>query len=94
MRVWGIFHGGHNYSAMITAKNVESFSSLKAAKDAFWSRTDFDPYYPCTDETASMQIFFADPLTGDEADDDFVDCGYPDREITLGPRGGIRCSCT
>ena len=85
MRVYGIFHGGHSYSTHWTVEDIEQFNSLHHAKETFWSRTDWDPYYPCTDESAEMWIFLADPVEGDILHSDL----YPDRIINLGPRGGV-----
>ena len=94
MKVYGIFHGGCNYSQNITNRSVEEFSSIKQARDIFESRADFDPYYPCVDESAEMQLFFSDPRNDeDETDDEsLIDPGYPDRVLSLGPRGGVHIS--
>ena len=89
MKVYGIFHGGHSYSTYWTNRDVEQFDSIQQAKDTFWRRTDFDPYYPCTDETASMWLFFTDPRNQELAETDLIDPGYPDRILELGKRGGI-----
>ena len=92
MKVYGIFYGGCNYSQTITNRSVEEFSSIKQARDIFESRADFDPYYPCVDEeSAEMQLFFSDPRN-DEDDDSLIDPGYPDRVLSMGPRGGVHIS--
>ena len=50
-------------------------------REAFAERVDFHPAYPCVDETAEMWIFFGPPAEQD---------GYPDRILSVGPRGGVR----
>lgn len=92
MKVYGIFHGGCNYSKTITNRSVEEFSSIKHARDIFGSRADFDPYYPCVDESAEMHLFFSDPRNDEDSDDSLIDPGYPDRVLSLGPRGGVHIS--
>ena len=95
MKVWATFHGGYNYGESwipFLVKDVEEFDSLQSAKDTFWRRCDFDPYYPCTDESAEMQVFLANPINEDDQPNDYFADVYPDRIITVGPRGGIRCS--
>lgn len=81
MNCYGIFYGGSNYSTMISEEDVEQFRSIQSAKDTFWRRTDFDPYYPCV-EDAEMHLFFSYPNLDDL---------YPDRIIRLGKRGGVYC---
>jgi hypothetical protein len=93
MKCYGVFYGGSSYSyTHITNKSVEEFASLQEAQKTFWSRTNFDPHYPCTDETAEIQITFEDPrVYGKHSmlDDTLIEFGYPDRIIRFGPRGGI-----
>jgi len=89
MQVYGIYHGGHSYSTRVTNQDIEEFNSLKHARDIFESRNNFDPYYPCTDETASMWLFFTDPSNHELPDDALIDSGYPDRVLEVGPRGGV-----
>lgn len=62
--------------------DVEHFSSLQDAKDALWRRADFDPYYPCQDESAEM-VIWRGTLT------DVTDL-YPDYRLYVGPKGGIK----
>ena len=62
--------------------DVEHFKSFKDAKDALWRRSDFDPYYPCVGDDATMRLWVGTL-------DDVTDV-YPDFELTIGPRGGIR----
>ena len=92
MKVYGIFHGGHNYSTNWQNRDVETFKSLRQAKSVFEGRADFDPYYPCTDESAEMWLFFSDPSNADLSDEDLIDPGYPDRILQLGKRGGVLVS--
>jgi len=89
MKCYGLFHGVGNYSTYITNRDIEEFNSIADAKHAFWVRADFDSYYPCVDMTMEMQISFEDPRT-DGSDIDFIEFGYPDRIISLGPRGGVK----
>ena len=76
MKVMMMWHGGVNY-AVPTADDAEEFPSLKAAKDAFWRRADFDPYYPCVDSPEAW-IFIGNSV-GD----------YPDRIMRLGKHGAV-----
>ena len=89
MKVYGIFHGGCNYSQTITNRDVEEFRSIKQARDIFESRVDFDPYYPCVDESAEMLLFFSDPRNDETDDESLIDPGYPDMVLSMGPRGGV-----
>lgn len=82
MQCIGLFYGGSNYAAPNghDEQDIERFDSLKDAKDAFWRRVDFDPYYPCVDEdTAEMAVYFGT---------EYHENG-PDRVIRLG-RGGVK----
>lgn len=83
MRCWMLWHGGSSYACPRIPEDLERFSSLTRAKEAFWSRQDGDPYYPCV-ESSSAFIYWRDPT--DERDP------YPDLELTMGPRGGVRVS--
>jgi hypothetical protein len=78
MKTYMLWHGGCNYSAP-TVDDLEIFDSLSDAMRAFRARADFDPYYPCI-ENPEAWLFFAQP------ENDL----YPDRVLTLGPRGGVR----
>lgn len=82
MKCIGLFYGGSSYRAPDghNPRDVERFQSLKSAADTFWSRTDFDPDYPCVDDAAEMHIYFSP---------EYHENG-PDRIITLGKRGGVR----
>lgn len=82
MKVYMMWHGGANY-ALPTVDDAEEFSSLQAAKESFWSRADRDPFYPCV-ENPEAWILFSDPRENASGD------VYPDRVMTLGPRGGVR----
>lgn len=88
MKTYGVYHGGRNYSTYWTNQDVEEFDSLQSARDTFESRNDFDPHFPCTDESAEMQLFLIDPRSeNSKPTDAFCDI-YPDRLLTIGPRGG------
>ena len=82
LKVYAVWYGGPSYSAPYVQDHTEEFDSIQEAKDTFWRRADFDPYYPCV-EDSEMQLFFYDPR------DNTVD-PYPDRILTMGPRGGVR----
>lgn len=86
MKVWMLWHGGSSYAHGSIEDDVEEFASLKAAKDAFAARADFDPYYPCVSDDASAWIFFHDPNDEGNGPGD----PYPDRVLEFGPRGGVR----
>jgi len=89
MKCYGLFHGGSSYSTHVTNRDIESFSTIERAKDAFQTRIDWDPYYPCVvAEQATMMLFFEDPRT-DGVEIDLIDPGYPDRTIMCGPKGGL-----
>lgn len=75
-----LWYGGANYAPPNPERDLEEFDSLKAAKQAFLNRADFDPYYPCVDrELTEMHIYF----------DEYSEDG-PDLVLFLGPKGGIR----
>ena len=78
MKVTAMWYGGSSYTTPYPDE-VEHFSGLKQAKDIFWARSDFDPYYPCVDETSEMWVVFG---VHDSIE-------YPDCIIKFGPRGGI-----
>lgn len=81
MKVWTQWWGGCNYAHPMR-NDYEEFRSLKNAIANFQSRFT-DTYYPCVSEVdATMLVWKYDPTN--ERDP------YPDLEITLGPRGGIR----
>lgn len=86
MRVHALWYGGSNYSAPdgYNTRDWEAFASLAAARQAFESRADFDPYYPCVDRSADenaaqMHVYFAE---------EYHENG-PDRIIRFGRRGGV-----
>ena len=81
MKVWTQWCGGPGYSAP-QREDLEAFDSLRDAELEFLSRADFDPYYPCV-EDSRMLIYLAEP---NPADPDWI----PDRIIELGPRGGLK----
>lgn len=82
MKVWALFHYGYSYAAPYVDE-AEAFDSLAACRDAFAYRlSGRDSYYPCTDESATASVYFADPRESHDP--------YPDRVLTVGPRGGIK----
>ena len=83
MKVWGLWYGGSSYSVGSVKDDTEEFRSLKHAKNAFQSRADYDPYFPCVEQNETeMSVWFYDPT-------DIRD-PYPDRILKLGPHGGVR----
>ena len=81
MQTYMLWYGGPSY-AVGGWDDIERFSSIKAARDAFWSRADFDPYYPCVENPEAWIWYRAlPPQNGDL---------YPDAVMTMGPRGGVR----
>ena len=79
MKVQALWCGGCNYAAP-TQDDIEDFRSLKAAKDAFWTRAEnWDRHTPCVEQDQTeMHIFFGE----------YAENG-PDRIIKYGKRGGI-----
>ena len=80
-RTWMLWFGGSSYAAP-TTDDAEEFDTIKEAREAFEARADFDPYFPCVSEDTCAHLFFADPRETSDP--------YPDRVLTLGPRGGVR----
>lgn len=82
--------------------DLETFPSLRAASEALGDRARFGHWStqtftyadgrtehsltPCADEGPEMVVYLRDPR--DERDP------YPDRVITIGPRGGLRIERT
>lgn len=79
MKVSVLWFGGPNY-ALPYDEDIEHFSSLKDAKEAFWRRCDNDPYYPCVNAEESCMWVAVGHV-------DHIE--YPDEIVTMGPRGGI-----
>lgn len=59
--IYGIFHGGGSYGTDWQHEDIEKFKDLAEAIEVFDERVEFDPFYPCCDETAEMWVFFKDP---------------------------------
>ena len=76
MKVYADWYGGPNYSVP-GPDDREEFPSIAAAKCALWARSDFDPYYPCVQDS-EMHLHHA------------ADSEYPFAVLTIGPRGGVR----
>lgn len=87
MKCTALWYGGLNYGCP-EGTDAEPFDSIRAAKDSFWSRADFDPYYPCVDDIPpddggpEMYLFLGEHYA------DVTDM-YPDRRLSFGPRGGV-----
>ena len=90
MTVWAVFNGGHgSYSPgdVHNPRDVESFASLRAAGvELWWRHRGARSYYPCVGDDASLHVYISDPSAGTDG----PAYEYPDRIITIGPRGGIR----
>lgn len=76
MIVTMLWHGGSSY-AVPTDEDAERFASLKEAKEEFWRRADYDPYYPCVENPEAW--IFIGRTVGE----------YPDRIMRLGKRGAV-----
>lgn len=90
MRCYAQFYGGSSYSHP-EADQCEVFDSLKEAVQIFEYRTSRDSHFPCTDENACMTVWFGEPEGDFPCDGANI---YPDRQIYLGPRGGVRVERT
>lgn len=95
MKCYMLWHGGDSYGVGSIEEDIEEFDSLRAAKSAFASYADHDPYRPCVSNEEpdnggpSAWIFFYNPNDPDEAGYGGGD-PYPDRIMLFGPRGGVR----
>lgn len=77
MKVQCLWYGGSNY-AIPQQSDIETFYSLKRAKEVFEHRaSNRDSYFPCVQDS-EMHIYFHE----------YTENG-PDRILKLGPRGGI-----
>lgn len=97
MTIYAMWHGGPSYAHGYIDSDVETFPTLAAARDAlisrersgYWFQQDFafltrpaeSKFTPCV-ESSSMTIWLADPTRNPDP--------YPDRILSIGPRGGIR----
>jgi hypothetical protein len=87
MKVWGLFNGGSGYSpgSVHELRDIEEFSSLRVAGITLYDRVAGNiREFPNVDRDASFHIFFAHPHGPDGVQE------YPDRVMTIGPRGGVR----
>lgn len=100
--IFVLWNGGTNYSPGDLSTDLEQFTSMAAAAEALRDRADNghwcpqDFHYldrepasnltPNADADPSMTVWFYDPR-------DVTD-PYPDREIKIGPRGGIQINRT
>lgn len=92
MKCYGIFHGGYSYSPNWTESDVEEFDSIAEAQRAFEGRiAGYDSYYPATDDSASMWLFWADVRVQGNPEAYLSDI-LPDRVLAIGPRGGLIAS--
>jgi len=96
MRVWALWHGGSSYSAP-TMADLEEFSSISAAREAFTHRFNGGRWAsefryvnrewegaatPGVGEDSTMTLWLYDPTN--------VEDPYPWRIIQHGARGGVR----
>ena len=82
MTVWGLWDGGHSYRVSEFG-DAEPFDSIQHAVRVFRARLDGCDYaYPAVDASSTMRLF----LGGHP--DTYRD-PYPDRVLTVGPRGGV-----
>lgn len=95
--IYAIWHGGSSYSFGEIPEDLETFDSIRDAKNALRERRDKGYGYrqsfrrpdgtveeiltPAVDESSTMTLYFYDPS---EAHDP-----YPDRMLSFGPRGGV-----
>lgn len=90
MKVWGLFHGGANYScgSVHNDRDVEEFAGISSVVDTLWIRvTGRDDAHRLADDTAEFHVWMTDPRA---AANDGMAVEYPDRRVFVGPRGGIR----
>jgi hypothetical protein len=91
--IYGLWHGGPNYSLGYVQGDTEEFTSVQHARATMNARYhNRDGRTPCV-ESDSMTVWFTDPR-GDVSDPmwgwrDSTD-QYPDLLLERGPRGGIR----
>ena len=90
MIVWTQWYGGSSYACPLHSEPThwERFKSMKQAKRVFASRSDFDPHFPCVGNDAEMQLYFFGP--SEDIEPWKMRDPYPDRILTIGPRGGVR----
>jgi len=106
--IYALWHGGASYSqGSVHAwpgepSRVETFASIRAAGAAllsrarrgYWERQTFTyadgrtdaTLCPVANEGPSMTLWWTDPRESDDP--------YPDRLLTIGPRGGLRQEAT
>lgn len=83
---WGLWYGGPSYAPSYHDE-AEAFPSLRAAADEHWRREcGSDPYYPTVTDSETWLYGPFPAGTPRES----VSFDYPDRIITIGPRGGVR----
>lgn len=88
MKVSMLWHGGSSYGVGTIPEDLEEFDSLKQAIRVFDARyNEFDPYYPCVDNSSSAWVFFG---TIEEVSANSNGDYYPDRVLSFGPRGGVK----
>lgn len=102
-QVFALWHGGQGYGHSDPTDDLECFPSMQTAREAFaeratrgdsWrqrfayvNRAPEAVYCPCV-ENSSMTLWFG--LEPDEDGRYSAQDAYPDRILTIGPRGGVR----
>lgn len=90
-QIFGVWYGGSSYSGGDFTESIEMFNSREEAVSAcqsrmdsgHWSPQEFDflnrdsekVLTPCVDETASMDLYWADPTDSDDP--------YPDARVEI-----------
>lgn len=91
--VWAVANYGVNYTPgdVREVSHLEEFSSLRAAGDALLSRVfGGDPQLPNVDRDASFHVWLSNPQGEDYVWPFLAGSESSDRQITIGPREGIR----
>lgn len=100
--IYALWHGGNGYTHGDIVGDLETFGGLAAARDALRERLERgdtwkmrfeyvnrdagDVYTPCVSDDCGMWVWFAaDVIEGVTYVPE-----YPDRVLSIGPRGGVR----
>lgn len=96
---YGRWHGGSSYAVGELSDCLETFASIKSAKQALYDRCYCGRYpntfnyvrgtehseTPAVDESSEIQLYACDPREMTDP--------YPNKHVFFGPRGGIRVEC-
>lgn len=92
--VYGVWHGGSNYSQGYREEDLERFDSIAAAKQALLDRTNLGHWYP--QEFAFVNKPAEHSLTPAAYEGPSImlyatpDSEEPFRLLEVGPRGGVK----